>query len=119
MEQFSRNRETYPKMRPKIPEDDFQQRVRCCEKSFFSEIILRVIYTKNICKKINVKPLNGFQEIGEHRKCNDMSKTGSRYPKTAPLGRLTGTKRILCTWTTRIILTIGPCKVSDQNIFFL
>lgn len=95
----------------KIPEDDFQQRGRCCETVFFSKITLRDTYTKNICKKINVKPLNGFQEIGEHRKCNDMSKTGSRYPKTAPLGTVTDTKRILCTLNARIILTIGPCKV--------
>ena len=41
-----------------------------------------------------------------------------KYGKTAPLGRVTGVKTILCIWATRIIPLKGSCKVSKQIIAF-
>ena len=44
---------------------------------------------------------------------------GKTYFKTAPLERVTDVKTILYIWTTRIIPSKGPCKVSNQFIVFL
>ena len=44
---------------------------------------------------------------------------GKKYPKTAPLERVTSLKTILYIWATRIILSKGLCKIYKQNIVFL
>ena len=74
--------------------------------------------TKNTCKKIYMRQLNGFQEIEEHKKVT-ICKTSKKYPKTAHHRRLTYMKTTLCIWNTFTLSFKGPWKVSKQNIVLL
>ena len=58
-----------------------------------------------------MKQLNGSQEIDKHI----IKETVHKSLKTAPLGRVTGAKAILCILTTTKIPSWVPCKVSKQK----
>ena len=75
MEQLSRKRERYPKKELQSTSilHGSQQSERWCKKGFFSESTLRLI-PRTPVKMFNVKQLN--------------------TPKTAPLGKVTGAKKI-------------------------
>ena len=53
-----KNRGEYPKMRDRLPQSS-------------SEKDSLVSNTKNICENTDVKQLNGFQDIEEHKKSSD------------------------------------------------
>ena len=68
--------------------------------------------TNNIGKKIDAKQMNGEKE--DHKKVA-ISINVQKDPKTAPLGRMTSVKTILCIWTTSII---PPKQPNDKLLSF-
>ena len=62
-------------------------------------------------------PQNGSQQRRKY--CEKVFLVPQIRHKTAPLGKMTGMKIILCIWTTRIIPSKGYCKVSKQVVVFL